>query len=336
MVAAMASEQNPIDRRLSVAPMMDRTDRHARYFLRLIAKPVLLYTEMIPTGAILHGQRGRFLAFDASEHPVALQLGGSDPDSLAECCRIAEDWGYDEVNLNLGCPSERVSHARFGACLMAEPDLVARCTAAMRAATALPVTVKTRIGIDEIDDYEHLGRFVAAIAQSGIEVFVIHARKAWLSGLSPKQNREIPPLRYDMVHRLKADNPALQIIINGGFRTPAAALAQIGPTDGVMLGREAYENPYILAEIAAVLWHGADPPERAAVIEAYADYVARQLALGVPMWRMTRHIGGLYQGVPGARAWRRALSEGAHRPGAGAGLIRQAVRLIDAAERIAA
>lgn len=336
MMAIMGGNEKPIDRRLSVAPMMDRTDRHDRYLLRLIAKPVLLYTEMIPTGAILRGDRRRFLDFDAAEHPVALQLGGGDPDQLAECCRIAEDWGYDEVNLNLGCPSERVSHAKFGACLMAEPDLVARCTAAMRAATALPVTVKTRIGIDDIDDYEFLSRFVATIAATGIEVFVIHARKALLSGLSPKENREIPPLRYDFVHRLKADNPALEILINGGFRTTEATLAQIGPTDGVMLGREAYENPYILAELATEMWDDADRPMRSDVVEAYADYAARQQALGVPLWRMTRHILGLYQGVPGARAWRRALSDGAHRPGAGAGLIRQAMRLINEADRIAA
>ncbi len=332
----MSSLGKTIDRRLSVAPMMDRTDRHERYLLRLIARPVLLYTEMIPTAAILRGDRRRFLDFDPSEHPVALQIGGSEPEALGECCRIAEDWGYDEVNLNLGCPSERVSQARFGACLMAEPDLVARCTAAMRRATALPVTVKTRIGIDETDDYQHLARFVTTVAASGIEVFVVHARKAVLSGLSPKENREVPPLRYDLVHRLKVDKAGLTVIINGGFRTARAALEQLGPTDGVMLGRAAYENPYILAEIAPVLWPDARPRPRESVIEAYAEYVGCRLAEGVPLWRMTRHLLGLYQGVPGARAWRRALADGAHRPGAGPGLIRQAARLITEADRIAA
>ena len=332
----MLSSEDEIDRRLSVAPMMDRTDRHERYLLRLISEPVLLYTEMIPTGAILHGNRPRFLDFSPAEHPVALQLGGSNPDELAACCRIAEEWDYDEVNLNLGCPSERVSQARFGACLMAEPELVARCTAAMRAATALPVTVKTRIGIDDMDDYDTLARFVRTITATGVEVFIIHARKAILSGLSPKENREIPPLRYGVVHRLKADNPQLQVIINGGFQTIDAVLAEIGPTDGVMIGREAYDNPYILAQMAAVLWPDTYCPPRDEVLDTYADYVARQLDEGVPLWRMTRHIMGLYQGVPGARAWRRALSEGARRPGTGAGLIRQAARLIDERDCIAA
>ncbi len=332
----MAPTRDRIDRRLSVAPMMDRTDRHERYLLRLIARPALLYTEMIPTAAILRGDRRRFLDFDAAEHPVALQLGGGDPEALAECCRIAEGWGYDEVNLNLGCPSQRVGRARFGAWLMAEPDLAARCAESMRRTTTLPVTVKTRIGIDETDDYEHFARFVDAIAEIGVDVFVIHARKAILTGLSPKENREIPPLRYEMVHRLKADRPALTVIVNGGLRTARDALAQLGPTDGVMLGRAAYETPYVLAEIVSALWPDIAPPPREAVLEAYAGYAARRLAEGVPLWRMTRHLPGLYQGAPGARAWRRALAEGARRPGAGAGLIRQAARLIEAADPTAA
>ncbi len=309
--------------------MMDRTDRHERYFLRLIARRALLYTEMIPTGAILRGDRARFLDFDATEHPLALQIGGSDPAALAECCRIAEGWGYDEVNLNLGCPSPRVGAAGFGACLMAAPDLVARCTAAMRAATALPVTVKIRIGLDDDEGYSPLARFVAAIAGTGVTVFVVHARKAVLAGLSPKQNREIPPLRPALVHRLKRDNPRLRIVINGGIRTAQAALAEIGPTDGVMIGRAAYENPFLLAEIAAALWpDAARPPDRAAVADAYGDYVARRLCEGVPLWRMTRHIHNLYRGLPGGRAWRRALAEGSHRPGAGAGLVRNCLRLV--------
>ena len=332
-IPAVTKTGDTIDRRLSVAPMMDRTDRHARYLLRLIARQALLYTEMVPTAAILRGDRRRFLDFDPAEHPVALQVGGGAPEALAECCRIAEGWGYDEVNLNLGCPSERVSRARFGACLMAEPDLVARCAAAMRAATTLPVTVKTRIGIDDDEGYEPLARFVSAIAASGVEVFVIHARKAILSGLSPKENREIPPLRHDLVHRLKAEMPGLTVVVNGGLRTARAALEQIGPTDGVMLGREAYENPYVLAEIAGALRPGARPPPRDRVLEAYAAYVDRRLAEGVPLWRMTRHLMGVHRDAPRARAWRRALAEGAHRPGAGAGLIRQAARLVAEPDR---
>ncbi len=324
----MTRSADAIDRRLSVAPMMDRTDRHARFLLRLIAPPVLLYTEMTPTAAILRGDRRRFLEFDPSEHPVALQLGGNDPEALAECCRIAQGWGYDEVNLNLGCPSARVSQARFGARLMTEPALVARCTAAMCRAVTIPVTVKMRIGVDENADYAHLARFVAAVAASGVAVFVVHARKAVLSGLSPKENREIPPLRYDLVHRLKAEMAGLTVVINGGLRTARAALAQIGPTDGVMLGRAAYENPYVLAEIGALLWPDTPPPPRARVLDAYAAYAGRQLAQGVPLWRMTRHLMGICRNAPGARAWRRALGEGARRPGAGAGLIRQAARLI--------
>ena len=302
--------------------MMDRTDRHERYFLRLIAPRALLYTEMTPTGAVLRGDRRRFLDFDPAERPLALQLGGSDPGALAESCRIAEGWGYDEVNLNLGCPSARVSRARFGACLMAEPDLVARCTEAMRAATALPVTVKTRIGIDGDEGYEPLARFVARIAETGIEVFVVHARKAVLAGLTPRQNREIPPLRRGLVHRLKDDNPGLTVVVNGGLRTEADALAEIRRVDGAMLGRAAYEDPWVLAGISRALWPGCARPSRERVAAAYADYVDRRMAAGVPLWPMARHVLGLYRGVPGARAWRRALTEGARRPGAGVGLIR--------------
>jgi tRNA-dihydrouridine synthase A len=316
--------------------MMDRTDRHERYFLRLISRRALLYTEMIPTGAILRGDRARFLDFDPAEHPVALQLGGGDPDDLAACCRIAEDWGYDEVNLNLGCPSDRVSHARFGACLMAEPDLVARCLDAMRRATRLPVTVKTRIGIDEADGYDEFERFVAKLATTGVETFIIHARKAWLNGLSPRENREIPPLRYDFVHRLKAARPDLMVILNGGIKTTETALAQIGPTDGVMIGRAAYDDPLILAAIEAKVSGEHRTPARDALVEAYADYVDRRLAEGVPLWRMTRHVLGLYQGLPGARAWRRALGEGAHRPGETGALLRRAAALVRDPDRLAA
>ena len=315
--------------------MMDRTDRHCRYFLRLLAPRTLLYTEMIPTGTIVHGDRQRYLGFDPAERPLALQLGGSDPDALASCAAIGEEWGYDEINLNLGCPSDRVSQGGFGARLMTEPALVADCVAAMREATALPVTVKTRIGVDEYDGYDHFAGFVDRLAGAGIGVFVVHARKALLSGLSPKENREIPPLRYGFVHRLKRERPDLDVVINGGFTTADAALEQIGRLDGVMLGRAAYDNPFLLAEIEAAL-HGAALPDRAQAIAAYAGYVDARLGEGVPLWRMTRHVLGLYQSVPGARAWRRTLSEGARRPGATAALLRQSLRLVESPDRIAA
>ena len=331
----MTNPRNTLDRRLSVAPMMDRTDRHCRYFLRLLAPRTLLYTEMIPTGTIVHGDRQRYLGFDPAERPLALQLGGSDPDALASCAAIGEEWGYDEINLNLGCPSDRVSQGGFGARLMTEPALVADCVAAMREATALPVTVKTRIGVDEYDGYDHFAGFVDRLAGAGIGVFVVHARKALLSGLSPKENREIPPLRYGFVHRLKRERPDLDVVINGGFTTADAALEQIGRLDGVMLGRAAYDNPFLLAGIEAAL-HGAALPDRAQAIGAYAGYVDARLGEGVPLWRMTRHVLGLYQSVPGARAWRRTLSEGARRPGATAALLRQSLRLVESPDRIAA
>jgi tRNA-dihydrouridine synthase A len=305
--------------------MMEWTDRHARYFLRLLSRHVRLYTEMIPTGAILKGDRDRFLAFDSSEHPVALQLGGADPRDLAECARIGADYGYDEVNLNVGCPSERVQEGRFGACLMAEPDLVARCVEAMRLACSRPVTVKTRIGIDRSDESEILWRFVRNVADAGCDTFFIHARKAWLDGLSPKENREIPPLRYDIVHTLKTDFPRLTVVLNGGLTTVEEIEAQLAHVDGVMIGREAYQNPYFLTDIEQRLFAGAPPPDRREVVEAYLPYVAARLAEGVPLARMTRHVLGLYQGQRGARAWRRHLSEAAHTPGAGVEVIGDAL-----------
>lgn len=334
-MAPMTDRGDNLDRRLSVAPMMDRTDRHCRYFLRQLALRSLLYTEMIPAGAILHGDRERFLGFDPAERPVALQVGGSDPEELARCAALGEAWGYDEINLNLGCPSERVSRGGFGARLMLEPALVAECMAAMLGATALPVTIKTRIGVDDRDDYDHFAGFVHRIAEVGIGVFAVHARKALLSGLSPKENREIPPLHYEFVHRLKRERPDLTVVVNGGFTAADAALEQIGPVDGVMLGRAAYDNPFLLAEIEAAL-HGTAPPDRAAAIEAYADYVDARLAEGVPLWRMTRHVLGLYRDMPGARAWRRTIAEGARRRGASGTLLRQALRLVESPERIAA
>jgi tRNA-dihydrouridine synthase A len=321
-----AESPQALDRRLSIAPMMDWTDRHCRYFLRLIAAQALLYTEMIPTGAILRGDRARFLRFDPAEHPVALQLGGCEPDDLARAAEIGEDFGYDEVNLNVGCPSDRVQSARFGACLMAEPELVARCVGAMRAAVGVPVTVKTRIGIDERDDYDFLARFVDAVAGAGCRTVIVHARKAWLSGLSPKENREIPPLRYELVHRVKEDFPELEVIANGGIRSIDQARAQLARVDGVMVGREAYQNPYGLAEWERALLDRAGPlPSRLEVVELLLPYVEKELARGTPLGAITRHVLGLFNGLPGARAWRRHLSEMSRRPGAGTEVIEEAL-----------
>jgi tRNA-dihydrouridine synthase A len=295
-------------RRLCVAPMMEWTDRHCRYFLRLISPHALLYTEMVTTGALLHGDRERFLNFDPAEHPVALQLGGSDPAALAQCARYGYGQGYDEINLNCGCPSDRVQDGRFGACLMAEPQLVAECVAAMRAAVPIPVTVKTRLGIDDLDHDEHLHRFIGTVAQAGCEVFILHARKAWLSGLSPKENREVPPLQYERVYALKRAFPSLTIVINGGVTSAAAARDHLSFVDGVMIGREAYHNPYMLAEMERALFD-SESPSRQAVVEDFARYMERELDAGVPMRAMTRHVLGLFNGLPGARRWRRELSE---------------------------
>jgi tRNA-dihydrouridine synthase A len=320
---------NALDRRLSVAPMMDCTDRHCRYFLRLIARRVLLYTEMIPTGAILRGDRDRWLRFDPAEHPVALQLGGADPDQLARAAEFGEAQGYDEINLNVGCPSDRVQSARFGACLMAEPELVASCVRAMQAAVAVPVTVKTRIGIDDRDSYDFLQRFVATVAGAGCSTVILHARKAWLTGLSPKDNREIPPLRYDLVHRVKADFPELEVIANGGIRTVEQAQNQLALIDGVMLGRKAYQDPYCLAEWQQALLGAEEPvPTRREIVERLLPYVERELEGGTPLKAIARHILGLFQGLPGARAWRRALSDAAHRKGVGPEVIRDALAMI--------
>lgn len=318
-----------ITRRLSIAPMMGCTDPHERYFLRLCSRHILLYTEMVPAQAVWHGRGERLLAYNSEEHPVAVQFGGSDPRQLAYCARMAEVYGYDEVNLNIGCPSERVQAGRFGACLMAEPSLVAELIAAMRQATTLPVTVKTRIGIDQQDDYATLTQFVETVAGSGCRTFIVHARKAWLKGLSPKENRERPALRYDRVHRLKRDFPELEIVINGGICTLEQAEEQLAAVDGVMLGRAAYQNPYLLAKVDAQLFGDPRPvPTRHDLVQAYLPYVERQLAGGVRLSCMTRHILGLYQGIPGARTWRSQLSERGARCGAGAEVIRQALRLL--------
>jgi tRNA-dihydrouridine synthase A len=298
--------------------MLDWTDRHCRYFLRLISRHTLLYTEMITTGALIHGDRERFLRYDPAEHPVALQLGGSDPEDLARCAQMAEDWGYDEINLNVGCPSDRVQNGRFGACLMAEPALVAECVAAMRAAVRVPVTVKHRIGIDERDSYAELVDFVGHLNAVGCDAIIVHARKAWLKGLSPKENRDIPPLCYAVVRDLKRDFPALPIAINGGIETLDAAVEFLSDLDGVMIGRAAYHNPWILAEADRRVFGDEHPiPTRRQVLEAFIPYAERQLTAGVPMNAMSRHLLGLFQGQPGARAWRRRISEQAHRLGAG-------------------
>ncbi|MEW6765359.1 MAG: tRNA dihydrouridine(20/20a) synthase DusA [Pseudomonadota bacterium] len=318
-----------IDRRLSTAPMLDWSDRHFRYFARLLSRHTLLYTEMVTTGAILHGDRDRHLGFNPAEHAVALQLGGSDPADLATCARIGAGYGYDEINLNVGCPSDRVQSGRFGACLMAEPSLVAECVASMRAVTPVPVTVKSRIGIDHQEGYEPLARFVETVADAGCEIFIIHARKAWLQGLSPKENREIPPLRYDMVHQLKQDFPQLSISINGGIRSLNDAEAQLAHVDGVMIGRAAYENPFLLLEADRRIFGDARPdptPEEA--MGSFMAYVEKETAKGTQLHAMTRHILGAFHGQPGARAFRRHLSEHAPRKEATPEVLREALRLM--------
>ncbi|NDL65168.1 tRNA dihydrouridine(20/20a) synthase DusA [Acerihabitans arboris] len=312
--------------RFSVAPMLDWTDRHCRYFLRLLTRHTLLYTEMVTTGALLHG-KGDYLAYNEAEHPLALQLGGSEPDALAQCARMAELRGYDEINLNVGCPSDRVQNGRFGACLMAERERVADCIAAMRSAVSIPITVKTRIGIDERDSYEFLCEFIQAVAErGGCDTFIIHARKAWLSGLSPKENREIPPLDYERVYQLKRDFPSLTLAINGGIRTLDEAERHLDYLNGVMIGREAYQNPGMLSRVDSRLFGAADPhADMEAVVEAMLPYIERELSQGTYLGHITRHMLGLFQGVPGARQWRRYLSENAHKPGAGVDVVRQAL-----------
>ncbi len=326
--------------KVSVAPMMDWTDRHCRYFLRGFSPHVLLYTEMITSAAILRGDRQRLLAFDAEEHPVALQLGGSEPKDLAIAAKAGEDFGYDEINLNCGCPSDRVSSGSFGACLMREPERVADCVAAMKASVRIPVTVKMRIGVVEgrqretaaaiaqvsDDDVAELHRFVSLVRDAGCEVAIVHARKAVLGGLSPKENREVPPLRYDVVRDLRRAFPSLPMIVNGGFRGVDETLGALDWCDGVMLGREAYHRPYVLAQLDASLNGDSDEPlvARAAVLDRMARYAAREMAKGERLSSITRHMLGLYSGEPGAREYRRVLSEGARAPAAGPELIRAA------------
>ncbi|WP_085344373.1 tRNA dihydrouridine(20/20a) synthase DusA [Vibrio sp. ArtGut-C1] len=315
--------------RLSVAPMLDWTDRHCRYFHRLMTKETLLYTEMVTTGAIIHG-KGDFLAYNEEEHPLALQLGGSNPEDLAKCAKLAQERGYDEVNLNVGCPSDRVQNGRFGACLMAEPQLVSDCVAAMKDVVDIPVTVKTRIGIDDHDSYEFLTDFVSIVSEKGgCEQFTIHARKAWLSGLSPKENREIPPLDYPRAYQLKQDFSHLTIAINGGVKSLEEAKVHLQHLDGVMIGREAYQSPYLLASVDQELF-GSNAPvkKRSEIVEEMYPYIEAQLAKGAYLGHITRHMLGLFQSMPGARQWRRHISENAHKPGSGLEVLQDALAKI--------
>jgi len=305
---------------------MDWTDRHCRFFHRLISQHVLLYTEMVTTGALIHGDSHRFLGFNKEEHPLAFQLGGSNPRELALSATMVEDYGYDEVNLNVGCPSDRVQNGRFGACLMLEPELVADCVAAMCKAVSIPVTVKSRIGVDDKDSYGELVSFVRTVASAGCKTFIVHARKAWLSGLSPRQNREIPPLNYDVVLQLKADFPQLNIIVNGGIVNLGQAEQLLQHSDGVMVGREAYQNPYLLAEVDSRIFNAVVAPRsRHEIIELLLPYIEEQLSNGIRLNSVTRHILGLFHGEPGARAWRRHLSENATSPDAGIKVVRDAM-----------
>ena len=304
--------------------MMEWTDRHCRVLHRALTARARLYTEMVTAEAVIRGERERLIGFDACEHPVALQLGGAEPARLAEAAKIGAEFGYDEINLNVGCPSDRVQSGRFGACLMQEPELVAECAAAMNRAVAIPVTVKCRIGVDEQEPEIALRELIARCKQAGVKTFIVHARKAWLQGLSPKENRDVPPLDYDLVARVKAENPDLIVVMNGGIATLGEAAAHLLQVDGVMLGRAAYHNPALLAEVDARFFGGAEVRIDDAV-ERYIEYVARQLKQGVPLNAMTRHMLGLFNGRPGARAFRRHLSENATKPGANIETLREAL-----------
>lgn len=297
--------------------MLDWTDRHCRYFYRLMSKQTVLYTEMVTTGAIIFG-KGDYLGYNEEEHPVVLQLGGSDSEAMAKCAKIAEQQGYDEININVGCPSDRVQNGRFGACLMAEPQTVADCVSAMQAQVDIPVTVKSRIGIDDMDEYEDLSAFIEQVAEAGCDTFIVHARKAWLQGLSPKQNREVPPLMYERVYQLKEEFPHLHVSINGGVKTLAEAQHHLSYVDGVMIGREAYSNPYILSEVDHLIYGDNQAVlSRIEIVKRMHSYIVEQLAApnqfgqGTKVWHIVRHMLGLFQGQPGGRVWRRYLSENA-------------------------
>jgi tRNA-dihydrouridine synthase A len=324
-------ESSHSPRRFCVAPMLDWTDRHDRYFLRLISRHAWLYTEMVTTGAIIHGDRDRHLAFNEVEHPVALQLGGSEPADMAECARIGQDYGYDEVNINVGCPSERVHKGSFGACLMATPETVAECVDAMRQVVDIPVTIKTRIGIDEQEDYEHLHHFVRINREAGCRIFIVHARKAWLKGLSPKENREVPPLRYALVYQLKQEFPDLEIIINGGLQDLDRAEQQLEHVDGVMLGRAVYHDPWLLSEVDR-RFYGDDHEVVSAreIVEQMYPYIEELIRNGGQLKYVTRHMLGMFHGRPGAKLWRRTLSEKAYREGAGIEVVEEALSYLQA------
>jgi tRNA-dihydrouridine synthase A len=326
-----------IDRRFSIAPMMEWTDRHCRFFHRLLTRRALLYTEMITTMAVLRGDRARLLAFDPAEQPVAVQLGGSDAKALAESARICADMGYAEINLNVGCPSDRVQEGRFGACLMAEPALVGDCVAAMKAAVSIPVTVKCRIGIDDQDPEASLDTLTRTVVAAGVDALIVHARKAWLDGLSPKENRDIPPLDYDRVYRLKRAYPALNVSINGGIASVEDAARHLAHVDGVMMGRAAYQEPWRLLGVDPLIY-GAPAPHTSmrAALEAYYPYVERELARGVRLHSITRHILGSFHGVPGARAFRRHIATHAVKPGADIAVLRDALaQVMDARPEMA-
>lgn len=317
-----------INRKFSVAPMLDWTDRHCRYFLRLISKEALLYTEMVTTGAIIYG-KGDFLGYNKEEHPVALQLGGCDPAHMAECAVQAEELGYDEVNINVGCPSDRVQNGRFGACLMAEPETVAACVKAMQEKVSIPVTVKCRIGIDDMDDYKDLTRFIEVVSDVGCRTFIVHARKAWLQGLSPKQNREVPPLMYDRVYHLKQEFPNLHISINGGVKTLNEVTEHLKHVDGVMVGREVYSNPYILADVDQQVFESNELPlDREAVVRKMVPYIDQHIENGGRAWHIIRHMIGIFQGQPAGRVWRRFLSQNAVKHDVDSIILEQALEVM--------
>lgn len=319
-----------INRRFCIAPMMDCSDRHLRFFLRLFSERILLYTEMITAAAVLHGDRDRLLGFNHEEHPLAVQLGGSDPEQLYRAARICEEYGYDEINLNCGCPSDRVQSGSFGACLMQDPELVAECVAAMKSATSLPISVKHRTGIDQQDEYETFAGFASAQVDAGADALIVHARNAWLQGLSPKQNREVPPLKYDWVYRLKQDLSGQEVIINGGIKTLDACRDHLQQVDGVMLGREPYQNPYLLHNVDRVIFDrpGVEVPSRIEMLHRVYPYIERQLGQGMPLMHVVRHIIGLFHGQPNARRWRRYLSENACQKTAGIEVLYRAEQLV--------
>ncbi len=316
--------------RFCTAPLMEWSDRHCRYLWRLLSKRTRLYTEMVTSPALIHGDREKFLAFHPDEQPVALQVGGSNKEELAQCARLAEEWGYSEVNLNCGCPSDRVQNGMIGACLMAHPQLVADCIKAMQDASSIPITIKHRIGIDDMEDYSGLFNFVEKVAATGCNTFIVHARKAWLQGLSPKENREVPPLRYELVHQLKRERPELNIIINGGINSLADAKEHLSLVDGVMIGREAYHNPFFLADVDKQLFGDASNTklDRATVFKKYMEYCKNELAQGTRLHHMTKHVLGLFHGQKGGRAFRRHISEHVHRPGAGIAVMEDAFSLV--------